>query len=62
MAWIDRQAVGVFLPAWDEVCLRRESLKGVQAFGEGRGMQAGVEVLWSGPVVFVGVTWDGGLL
>jgi hypothetical protein len=44
MAWIGEKPFGFFLPAFDDV-LRRESLKGFQAFGEILGRQEVVEVL-----------------
>jgi hypothetical protein len=46
MAWIGVKPFGLFLPAFDDVFIRCESLKGFKAFGEVIGIQEVVEVLF----------------
>ena len=46
MVWIGFKSFGFFLPAFDDVFIRRESLKGFQAFGEVIGIQEVIEVLF----------------
>jgi hypothetical protein len=45
MAWIGEKPFGFFLPAFGDIFIRREPLRGFQAFGEILGMQEVVEVL-----------------
>jgi hypothetical protein len=46
MAWVDGKAFRLFLPAFDDVFIRRESLEGFQPFGEVIGIQKVLEMLF----------------
>jgi hypothetical protein len=61
MAWIGLQTFGVFLPAFEDVFIRRKSWQGFQAFGDVIGIREGVQVLFEGLVAFRVIPFDRGI-
>jgi hypothetical protein len=58
MAWVDGQAFRLFLPALDDVCIRREALEGFQPFSNVVGLQTGIEMLFELLMMFVVIACD----